>query len=219
MSHSVGTALAGLDGTVGGMAYTTDLTDEQWSLLEPVFNTPGKRERTEREVASRLDLVLVDRGVTAAAAKTLGRCHALEVRPVGWDDKRPVFRPIRHARRVEVAHGCLGRFRRLAKSFENTTTSANGWLQVECIATTLRHLSSAHAPRALPAAAWPRGMRHECAFPALTDRSSVLSGARCQPWAMGYRRLRRSCTHAARPMMPTTPKVSWTAQSVAEVLE
>jgi transposase len=31
--------------------------------------------------------------------------------------------------------------RRLAKSFENTTTSATGWLQVACIATTLRHLS------------------------------------------------------------------------------
>jgi hypothetical protein len=47
-----------------------------------------------------------------------------------WDDKQPVFRPIRHAWRVEVAHGRLGRSRRLAKSFENTTTSATGWLQV-----------------------------------------------------------------------------------------
>jgi hypothetical protein len=42
---------------------------------------------------------------------------------------------------VEVAHGGLGRPRRLAKSFENTTTSATGWLQVACIAITLRHLS------------------------------------------------------------------------------
>jgi len=25
------------------MWYSTDLTDEQWALLEPVFNTPGKR--------------------------------------------------------------------------------------------------------------------------------------------------------------------------------
>src|SRR6476619_4307443 len=25
------------------MPYTSDLTDEQWALLEPVFNTPGKR--------------------------------------------------------------------------------------------------------------------------------------------------------------------------------
>jgi putative transposase len=36
--------VAGFDGTVaGGMAYTSDLTDEQWALLELVFNTPGKR--------------------------------------------------------------------------------------------------------------------------------------------------------------------------------
>ena len=92
-------------------------------------------------VTDRLQLVLVDRGVTAAAARTLGRNHGLDVRRVWWDDKQPVFRPIRHAWRVEVAHGRLGRSRRLAKSFENTTTSATGWLQVACVATTLRHLS------------------------------------------------------------------------------
>jgi hypothetical protein len=67
---------------------------------------------------------------------------------VGWDDKQPVFRPIRHAWCVEVAHGRLGRARRLAKSFDNTTTtSATGWLQVACIATTLRHLSHAGTRR------------------------------------------------------------------------
>lgn len=54
---------------------------------------------TDQGVAGRLDLVLVlvDRGVTAAAADTLGRQHGLDVRRVGWDDKQPVFRPIRHA--------------------------------------------------------------------------------------------------------------------------
>ncbi|MGH3508548.1 MAG: hypothetical protein ACRDO2_15220 [Nocardioidaceae bacterium] len=31
--------------------------------------------------------------------------------------------------------------KRLARSFENTTTSATGWLQVACVATTLRHRS------------------------------------------------------------------------------
>lgn len=101
-------------------------------------------------VTDRLELVLVDRGVTAAAARTLGRDHGLEVRRVGWDDKQPVFRPIRHAWRVEVAHGRLGRSRRLAKSFENTTASATGWLQVACIATTLRHLSRAQARQRAP---------------------------------------------------------------------
>jgi putative transposase len=61
-----------------------------------------------------------------------------------------VFRPIRQAWRVEVANGRLGRSRRLAKSFENTTTSATGWLQVACIETILRHLSRVRAQRALP---------------------------------------------------------------------
>ena len=102
---------------------------------------------TEQGVTGRLELVLVDHGVTAAAARTLGQHHDLEVRRVGWDDKQPVFRPIRHAWRVEVAHGRLGRSRRLAKSFENCTTSATGWLQVACIATTLRHLSREQTQR------------------------------------------------------------------------
>lgn len=111
-------------------------------------------EHLDRQgVADRLELVLVDRGVTATAARTLGRAHDVEVRRVGWDDKQPVFRPIRHAWRVEVAHGRLGRSRRLAKSFENTTTSATGWLQVACIATTLRDLSREQARRRRPALA------------------------------------------------------------------
>lgn len=42
--YLVVTAVAGLVGTVCGMSYSSDLTDEQWALLEPVFNAPGKRE-------------------------------------------------------------------------------------------------------------------------------------------------------------------------------
>jgi putative transposase len=74
---------------------------------------------TRQGVTERLELVLVDRGVTAAAARKLGRRQSLQVRRVGWDDKQPLFRPIRHAWRVEVA----------------------------CIATTLRHLSAVHGRR------------------------------------------------------------------------
>jgi hypothetical protein len=108
-------------------------------------------------------LVLVDRGVTAAGARGLGRRQGLEVRRVGWDDKQPVFRPIRHAWRVEVAHGRRGRARRPAKSFENTTTSATGWLQVACVATILRHLSAVRGcrrrvPLAASASAAPRAL-------------------------------------------------------------
>jgi putative transposase len=102
---------------------------------------------THQGVTDGLELVLVDRGVTAAAARNIGQDHHVEVRRVGWDDKQPVIRPIRHAWRVEVAHGRLGPSRRLAKSFENTTSSATGWLQVACIATTLRHLSRERAAR------------------------------------------------------------------------
>lgn len=79
-------------------------------------------------------------------AKVVGKALrgpvALEVRRVGWDDKQPVLRPIRHAWRGSgVAHGRLGRARRLAKSFGNITTSATGWLLVTCVATVLRQLS------------------------------------------------------------------------------
>ncbi len=90
--------------------------------------------------AERLELVLVDRGTSKRAAARLSARFRVEVRPVGWDapqldaSGRRVFRPIRHAWRVEVAHGLLGRRRRLAKSFENTTASGTGWLQVACVA-------------------------------------------------------------------------------------
>lgn len=163
------------------MAYPSDLTDEQWALLRPVFSPPSKAGRkhgqglrtfhdrggpygrtkgakrvvavdatglpvaalvvaasthenhacdlllqhlSEQGAVERLELAPVDRGVTAAAAGRLGRRHGVEVLRVGWEDKQPVFRPIRHAWRVEVAHARLGRSRRLGKSFENTTTSA-----------------------------------------------------------------------------------------------
>jgi putative transposase len=99
------------------------------------------RHMPDQGAGKRLELVIVDRGVTAVAADKLGRRHDVEVRRVGWEVKQPVFRPIRHAWRVEVAHARLGRSRRLAKSFENTTTSATGWLQVACVADILRHMS------------------------------------------------------------------------------
>ena len=74
-----------------------------------VLNEAGWWGTTER-----LELVLVDRGVTQRAAQRLGAAVGAEVRRVGWDepqlddDGRRVFRPIRHAWRVEVAHGRMG---------------------------------------------------------------------------------------------------------------
>ena len=35
-------------GTVRGMPYPSDLTDDQWDLLEPAFNAPGKRGRKRK---------------------------------------------------------------------------------------------------------------------------------------------------------------------------
>jgi hypothetical protein len=57
-----------------------------------------------------------------AAASSLGRHYGVELRRFEGDDKQPALPPIRHAWRVEAIHGYLGRSRRLAKSFENTTT-------------------------------------------------------------------------------------------------
>jgi len=34
--------VVGLTGPIRGMTYSSDLTDEQWALLEHVFNAPGK---------------------------------------------------------------------------------------------------------------------------------------------------------------------------------
>lgn len=93
-------------------------------------------------LTDRLELVLVDRGTTARAARAMSRRFGFEVRQVFWPDRQPAFRPITHAWRVEVAHGLLGRSRRLAKSFENTTSSATAWLHVACAALLLRELTA-----------------------------------------------------------------------------
>jgi transposase/SAM-dependent methyltransferase len=94
----------------------------------------------------RLELVLVDRGTAASAATRLSTKFNYEVRRVGWDELSrnehgaKIFRPIRHAWRVEVAHGRLVRRRRLARCFENTVASATGWLHVASITEVLRVL-------------------------------------------------------------------------------
>jgi hypothetical protein len=94
----------------------------------------------------RLELVLVDRGTAESAAKRLSVRFGYEVRRVGWDEPprnehgAKIFRPIRHAWRVKVAHGHLVRRRRLARCFENTVTSATGWLRVASISEVLRAL-------------------------------------------------------------------------------
>lgn len=95
----------------------------------------------QQALTERLELVLVDRGTTARTATAMSARFGVEVRRVFWPDKQPAFRPLPYAWRVEVSHGVLGRARRLSKSFENTTTSASGWLRVACVALLLRELT------------------------------------------------------------------------------
>jgi len=123
------------------------------ALVVPAFTHENRTSElmlehlTHQGVTGRLELVLVDRGVTAAAARTLSRNHDLEVRRVGWDGKQPVFRP--HPARL-ARQGHPGPPEQVPPSCEvvrEHTDSATGWLQVACIATTLRHLSAARAPR------------------------------------------------------------------------
>jgi putative transposase len=92
----------------------------------------GLMERAD--LGTRLDLVIVDRGVTPKQAACLAAKHSATVDRIGWDEPSPVFRPIRLAWRVEVAHGRIGRSRRIAKSYDNTVTSATAWLQIACVA-------------------------------------------------------------------------------------
>ncbi len=105
--------------------------------------------------AERLELVLVDRGVNARAAKLLSKRAALEIRRAGHDKGRHEFAPLAYAWRVEVAHGHLLRSRRLARSFECTPESASGWLQVACLVAVLDALAPRHPSRvAEPKAPW-----------------------------------------------------------------
>ena len=58
------------------MAYPSDLTDDQWDLLEPVFNAPGKRGRKHaadlRNVVDAM-LYIVHTGLSVALPR---RCSA-----------------------------------------------------------------------------------------------------------------------------------------------
>ncbi len=115
-------------------------THENESTAALLADLAGRRQH------ERLELVLVDRGVTTRAADKLGREHQLEVRRVGLEKKRGTFVPLPLAWRVEVAHGRLLRHRRLARSFENTVASATGWLQVACLAAALDAIFSPSPP-------------------------------------------------------------------------
>ncbi|MQW74940.1 hypothetical protein GHK92_03560 [Nocardioides sp. dk4132] len=109
----------------------------------------GRTEGTKRVVA--VDVTGLPVGALVVPASTHeDRASELMLEHVEHQGVTDRLDLVLWAWRVEVAHGRLGRSRRLARSFENTTTSATGWLQVACIATTLRHLSRARAHRRTP---------------------------------------------------------------------
>lgn len=76
--------------------------------------------------------MLVVRGTAESATWRLSTRFDYEVRRDGRDEPpldthgAKVFRPIRHAWRIEVTQGRLVRRRRLARCFENPVTPATG---------------------------------------------------------------------------------------------
>ena len=116
------------------------------AIVVPASTNDGVavNELLERiDTTGRLELVLVDRGTNIRQAQRMSLRYGVCVQRVRWDTPSSSFRPIRHAWKDEVAHGPrptahgprptahgqLSRSRRLAKSFENTLTSASAWLQ------------------------------------------------------------------------------------------
>lgn len=86
---------------------------------------------------ARLDKVLVDKGTAPGSAVRLSQKFGIEFERYGWATRPEKFDPIARAWRVEVAHGVLGRSRRLSKSFEKTTESATAWLELACVSMVL----------------------------------------------------------------------------------
>ncbi len=85
-----------------------------------------------------LECVKTDLGVQVGTERRMAAAYGLRVERLGRRGaKRGEFVPIPQAWKVEVAHGRLGRSRRLSKSFEKTSTSGTGWLQVACVALVL----------------------------------------------------------------------------------
>jgi putative transposase len=127
-------------------------------------------------IAYRLQVTKVDQGMKEVEAVKLSKQAGVKVERVFWPKKPKLkrvakqdaqahqeqeearrFKPLPYTWRVEVAHGRIGRSRRLAKSFENTTRSASAWLQVACVDLLLQDLTDPAKvqprPRRVPVAA------------------------------------------------------------------
>jgi putative transposase len=106
----------------------------------PRRGAPGR----EAGQAKRLEFVLVDKGVPKKTTHALTKEHPFEVHRYGWAEKpidpvngEKMFKPLKYSWCVEAAHAQVGRSRRLAESFENTSESSSAWLQLACRAMSL----------------------------------------------------------------------------------
>jgi putative transposase len=92
-------------------------------------------------VTGRLELVLVDRGVTVAAARTLGRDHDVE-RSAGsaGTTSSPPSGPSGMPGGSRSPSGASAAPATWRSRSRTPVASATGWLQVACIATMLRHM-------------------------------------------------------------------------------
>ena len=80
----------------------------------------------------RVVSVLGDRGFRGLEGPLL-RNHGVTVEIKHRDRLPGEFKPIRPLWRVEDAFAEIGRWRRLARSFEGTPASATAWMQVACV--------------------------------------------------------------------------------------
>lgn len=98
-------------------------------------------------LADSLLCVKIDKGIHAATAARLGKMFGVKIEIYGnkklKGPKGPkgVFVPVAQAWKVEAAHATLGRYRRIAKSYENTTMSATAWLQMAAVDMVLKTLT------------------------------------------------------------------------------
>jgi transposase len=145
------------------VAYATDVTDDPWRLVWDLFDRPvaGRSGADPASPHGRRDLVpgphrllLADLGFEPLV-KGIARRHEVTVTVKGWrkPSKPKGFKPIRPLWKVEDCFAQLGRWRRLARSYEATTDSAT-WLRSACVGYLLAPDLNSTATRLRPFAAW-----------------------------------------------------------------
>ena len=116
------------------LRYPSDLTDEEWALVEPLI-PPAKRGGRRRTVVVRQ--VVNGAMFAQAVAEHLPK---LAVEIVKRSDKAKGFEVLPMRWVVERALAWLNRCRRLAKDFENLTDNALAFLRLASIRLMLRRL-------------------------------------------------------------------------------